>query len=163
MYDLSNDLRHRNLRFQEIKKYQEKPKTPWNYCLMLSPPLKTKNLIVLRERKTTGKQKLNSSRSAPVHMETRVCLKYFANDWLCKLIVVLTFLNPFKFNLLDNFVRTLIQFYSFTVLNLEQLIRKKGLKFLLLDNYMPNLFTEVHVWYWNHFKFGMGRLQRKVK
>ena len=42
-------------------------------------------------------------------------------------------------------------------LKLEQLICKKALKFVLLDNYFPDLFTEVQIWYLKPFNFGLGR------
>ena len=37
------------------------------------------------------------------------------------------------------------------------------LKFVLLDNYFSDLFTEVQIWYWKSFKFGIRRVFRKVK
>ena len=36
------------------------------------------------------------------------------------------------------------------------------LKFILFDNYFPDLFTEVQIWYWKSFKFGLRRFFRKV-
>ena len=35
--------------------------------------------------------------------------------------------------------------------------------FFLLDNYFPDLFTEVQILYWKPFKFGLGRFFRKLK
>ena len=29
------------------------------------------------------------------------------------------------------------------------------LKFVLLDNYFPDLLTEVQIWSWKHFKLGL--------
>ena len=52
--------------------------------------------------------------------------------------------------------------YSFN-LKLEQLIFKKALKFVLLDNYFPDLFTEVQIWHWKPFKFGLWRSFKKIK
>ena len=37
------------------------------------------------------------------------------------------------------------------------------LKFILLDNYFPDLFTEVQIWYLLSFKFGLGSLFQKDK
>ena len=48
-------------------------------------------------------------------------------------------------------------------LKLEQLIYKKALKFVSVDNYFPDLFTEVQIWHWKPFKFGQGRFSRKIK
>ena len=42
-------------------------------------------------------------------------------------------------------------------------LHKKALKFVLLGNYFPGLFTEVQIWYWKLFKFGLGRFFRKSK
>ena len=36
-------------------------------------------------------------------------------------------------------------------------MRKKALKFVLLDNYFPALFTEAQMWHCKPFKFGLGR------
>ena len=47
-------------------------------------------------------------------------------------------------------------------LKLEQLICKKVLKFVSLDNCTSDLFTEVQIWYWKSFKFGLGRFFRKI-
>ena len=33
---------------------------------------------------------------------------------------------------------------------------KKGQKFVLVDYCFSNLFTEVKIWYWKHFKFVLG-------
>ena len=49
---------------------------------MPSPPAKMKVLLILA--KTFEKQKLNFTHSALFHMKTRVVLKYFVNDCLCK-------------------------------------------------------------------------------
>ena len=48
-------------------------------------------------------------------------------------------------------------------LKLEQLIYKKALKFVSVDNYFPDLFIEVQIWHWKPFKFGLGRFSRKIK
>ena len=42
-------------------------------------------------------------------------------------------------------------------------ICEKALKFVLLDNYFPDLFTEVKIWYWKSFMFGLVRFFRKIK
>ena len=39
----------------------------------------------------------------------------------------------------------------------------KTLKFVLLENYFPDCFSEVQIWYWMPFRFGLGRFSRKVK
>ena len=42
-------------------------------------------------------------------------------------------------------------------------MRKKTLKFVLLDNYFPALFTEAQIWHCKPFKFGLGHfLKEKV-
>ena len=38
-----------------------------------------------------------------------------------------------------------------------------SLKFLLLDDHFPDLFTEAQIWYWKSFKFGLGRFFRRIK
>ena len=49
---------------------------------MLSPPSEMKICPYLQ--KSSEKQKLNFSHSAPFHMKARVCLKCFGNDCLWK-------------------------------------------------------------------------------
>ena len=42
-------------------------------------------------------------------------------------------------------------------------MRKKALKFALLHNYFPGLFTEAQIWHCKPYKFGIGRfLKEKV-
>ena len=48
-------------------------------------------------------------------------------------------------------------------MKLEQLNYKKTLKFVLLDNYFPDLFTEVQIGYWKPFKFGLRCFLKKIK
>ena len=52
----------------------------------------------------------------------------------------------------------------FTVLlQLQQLSYIKVPKLDLLDNYFWTFFTEVQIWYWKTFKFGLRHFFRKVK
>ena len=37
------------------------------------------------------------------------------------------------------------------------------IKFVLLDNYFSDFFTEVQIWYWKHLKFDLGHVFRKIK
>ena len=86
-------------------------------------------------------------------MKTRVCLKYFVNDYLWK-----KFLAPNSPQTTSNLICLAIfvtLFDSFN-LKLEQLICKKAQKFVLLDSYFPDLFIEVKIWCWKPFKFGLG-------
>ena len=46
-------------------------------------------------------------------------------------------------------------------LKLGQLICKKALKCVLLDNYLPDLFIEVQILYWKPFKFDLGRFSER--
>ena len=59
--------------------------------------------------------------------------------------LLLTLTKPFKFNLLHNFCNSKAP-DSFN-LELDQLISKEALKFVLLKKYFPKLFTEVQTWY----------------
>ena len=67
------------LRSQEIRKYQENLKTSQNYSLVISLPPK------MDKQKNPKKQKLNFSFKTLFHINTRLCLKYLAYDFLCKL------------------------------------------------------------------------------
>ena len=68
-------------------------------------------------------------------MKTIACLKYFVNGCL-------------------NFVNVNCLWKRFIVFNAT---------FCLLDNYSPDLFTEVQMWYWKPFTFGLRRFFRKIK
>ena len=46
---------------------------------------------------------------------------------------------------------------------LEQVTRKKMLKFVLFHNYFSDPLTEVQIWYWKPFKFGLQGFFRKIK
>ena len=72
-----------------MRKYQENLKTSQNYCSAFTPPHEMKILSALPE--IAEKQKLNFSNSVLFHMKTKVCLKYFASDWvLSKFCVIIT-------------------------------------------------------------------------
>ena len=96
-------------------------------------------------------------------MKTRVCLKYFANDCLCKQYFAANLLQtPSNLMLLINFftLRPLTLFHA----KIRATKFQKVLKFVLLDNYFPDLYTEVQISYWNLFKFGLGCfLERQSK
>ena len=77
IYNLPQEL-PKNLRSQEIRKYQEDLKTSQNYSLMLSLSPKMKTLPTLA--KIIEKQKLNFSHRALFHTKTTVSLKYFGQD-----------------------------------------------------------------------------------
>ena len=89
---------------------------------------------------------IDFSHSALFRTKTRVCLKYFVHDCLWK-----QFLLQFLLFVLSNLIyltilvtlRPLTQFKQ----KLEELICKKVLKFVLLDIYFPNLFTELEIRY----------------
>ena len=79
------------------------------------------------------------------------------NDFLGNNFLLLTCpQNPPNLICLTIFVnrRLLTQFSPKTRTTNSQ----KALKFVLLDNYSPDLFTEVQIWYWKIFKFGLGSL-----
>ena len=80
---------------------------------------------------------MNLSRSAQFHMKTRVCLNNFVNEGLWKQFFTSNLKDLFKFNLFDT---------SFN-LKLDELIFKKALKSVVLDNYFLDLFSEVQIWY----------------
>ena len=85
------------------------------------------------KKKNCRKKKLNFSRSALFHMNTRFCVKYFVLDCHCKLFLFLFWLAPgsFKLDLFNNIGNS----EAFNTVKLEQLICKSVLKFVLLDNY----------------------------
>ena len=68
----------------------------------------------------------------------------FANRFFFSLVPF-----PFKFNVLENFVtlRPLTLFQPKIRTTKLQKKTKKKLKFVLLDNYFPDLFTEVQIGY----------------
>ena len=70
--------------------------------------------------------------------------------------------GPFKLDLLDNFSNSQIMKPSFN-LKLERLSCKKVLKFVLLDSFFFDLFTEVQIWYCKAFQFGLGRSFTMIK
>ena len=119
---------------------------------MLSPSPEMKILSAIA--KSLEKQKFNFS-VVPLHMKTRVSLKYLLNDCLWKQFLASYFVtDPFKFDLLDYFHK-FNAFDSFN-LRLEQLICKRAVKVVFLDNFFPYLFTEVQIWYIKRFKFSLG-------
>ena len=89
---------------------------------MLSPPSEMKICSYLQ--KSSEKQKLNFSRSAPFHMKARVCLKYFG---------MIVSGNIF---LLDNTCKSKA-FDTILTLNLSKKFAKKGLKLFLLVSTFP--------------------------
>ena len=52
--------------------------------MSLVPTLTVKMKILSILAKTVEKQKLNFSLGTLIHSETRVCLKYFVNGFVCK-------------------------------------------------------------------------------
>ena len=78
-HEFPNDLGLSNL---EIRKYKENLKTSLNYSLV--PSVNTKMKFCQYYQKTAEKWKLNFSRSALFHKNSRVCLKYLVHDCLCK-------------------------------------------------------------------------------
>ena len=95
---------------------------------MLSPPSDMEIFEVLA--KISSKiEILNFSRSALFYIKTRVCLKYFGNDFI-NLVIFVT-------------LRRLTQFYHKIIAT----VCKKTLKLVLFDNYFLDVFTEVQIWY----------------
>ena len=96
-------------------------------------------------------------------MKTRVCPKYFVNGCLCKQLFTSNLpQTPSNLILLTNFVtlRPLTLFQP----KIRATKLQKARKFVLLDNYFPDLFTEVQNSYWKLFMFGQGPfLQRQSK
>ena len=89
---------------------------------------------------------MNFSRSGQFHMKSRVCLKYFVNYCLWKQLFASKSSQIIsKLTCLTIFVtlRIFTQFYS----KIRATIYKKALKFVLLDNYFSDLFTEVQILY----------------
>ena len=120
--------------------------------------MKTLSILV----KLFLKTELNFSRSALIHTKAKVCLKYFVNYCLWKQFLASNSLqNSSNLICLTIFV-TLNLWHSFN-LRLQQIICKEALKFVLLDNNFPGVFSEAKVWYWKPFKFGLGRILLKDK
>ena len=95
-------------------------------------------------------------------MKTRVCLNYFVNECLCKQFFASnSSQTPSNLILLTIFVTlsplTLFQPKT-RATNLQ-----KALKFVLLDKYFPDIFTEVQISFWKLFTFGLGSFFRKAK
>ena len=144
----------------EIRKHKKNTKTSWNYCLVLSPPPKMKILSVVA--KIFWKTEIELCNSALFNMKTRVCLKYFVNHCLWKQFIDSnSSFTTSSLIYLTIFVN-LRPRHSF-ILKLEQLICKEVPKFVLLDNYFSDLFTNVQIWYWKPFKFGPRPFFRKIK
>ena len=124
---------------------------------MLGSPTKMKILSVLT--KLAWKTQIELCRRALFHMKTRVCLKYFGNHCLWK-----QFLDSNSPHTTSSLIRLTI-FVKLKPFNLklEQLICKKVPKFVLLDNYFPDLFTNLQIWYGKSFKFGLGSFFWKIK
>ena len=70
--------------------------------------------------------------------------------------------NPFKLNFFHNSFNSETFKHRFK-LKLEQLICKKVLTFVLIDNYCSNLFIEVQFLYRMSFKFFLGCFFTKIK
>ena len=89
-------------------------------------------------------QTLNFSGRVLFDRKTTLCLKYFGQDCLRKQFFASNWPpGPFKFDLTILLsLRTLIKFFN---LESEELICKTLRKFLLLDNYFSDLFTEVEI------------------
>ena len=78
--------------------------------------------------------------------------------WKLDIVSNILLIIDFKFDLFENFGIS----KTFN-LKLEQLICKKVLKVVLLDNYFPDLFSNVQIWYWKPFKFGEGAFFKEIK
>ena len=79
-------------------------------------------------------------------MKTRVCLKYFVNGCLCKQFFASNSpQTPSNLNFLTNFVT--LRFVALFQPKIRATKLQNALKFVLLDNYFPDLFIEVQIWY----------------
>ena len=88
-------------------------------------------------------------------IKTRVCLKYFVNDFLWEHVFASTLpQTPLKKISFKIFVilRHLTSFSS----KFKQISHKKVLKFPLLANCISNLFTQAKTLNWKTFKFVLG-------
>ena len=112
--------------------------------------------ILPRLVKIWKKLKLNLSRNALFHIKTGVCLKYFVNDCF----FLQTRHRPDQISYLWQY---LYGFWHSFDLKLEELICKKVLKLVLVDNYFPYPFCPVQIWHWKLFKFALWHSFRKIK
>ena len=90
-------------------------------------------------------------------METRVCLRHIMNGYLWKEFLASN-LPPTPPNLICLTIFVALRPFTQFNLKLDQLIFKNALKVILLHNYFYHLFTEVQIWSWKPFKFGVGRI-----
>ena len=76
-------------------------------------------------------------------MKTKVCVKYFVHDCLCKQSFAFNSPpGPFKLDLFNNFSNFCLTIFKSFHLKLKKKSCKKVLQLVLLDNYFSDLFTE---------------------
>ena len=142
-------------------KCQQYLKTSSNYCLVLCSPPKNENFV------STSKNRLKTRNwTFPVVRSLTRKLEFVKNIfWVIvsrKISLLVTCPRLLQICLLNEFLNSHDFGHSFNV-RLEQLICKNALKFVILNDYFSNLFTEVLISYWKPFKFGLGRSFRKMK
>ena len=128
-----------------------------NSCLVLSTPPKKETFVSASK---------NANYTFPVVPCFTWKLELFWNVlWVIvwrKSLLLLT--NPTKLQVWFSWQFLYISqlWHSFN-LKLKQLICKKVLKFVLLDSYFPDHFTELQIWNWKYLKFRLGRFLERWK
>ena len=83
LYELPHELLNvLGLRISQNQEISEKSQNFIEFFSYAQSSSRNENFNSSRQKKSNEKTKLNFSRSAVVHMKTRVCLKYFKNDCL---------------------------------------------------------------------------------
>ena len=132
-----------------------------NYCLVPSSPPNFKILLTLAN---TPEKQLNFSCKALFLIKTRVSLKYFVHDCLWKQFLLLSCSRPFKPIFLTFFVT--VRSLSQVNLKLEQLSCRKVLKFILLEKYFSDFFSQQSKFVierLSNFQVGLGHFLRRIK
>ena len=131
-YETTQDLRS-----LEIKKYQENVKTLYNFCLLFSTPPEMKVLLLLAKSLLK-----NRNWTFPVVRDLTWKLEFVSLiSWI--IVSGSIFLLSTRPRLLQIWFVGQFSHKISLNLKLKKLICKKALKFVLPDNFFPDLFNEV--------------------
>ena len=124
------------------------------WCIKVASRAAVKNLRVASRPK---KERLKVSRSTLFHMKTRVSLKCFVTGCLWKPLNDASLLKSL-WNVISLTILVILKLLTLFKPKVRATKLKKGQKFALFDNCLSDILTEVKIWYWNNFKFFLGRL-----